>query len=95
MVLADGMTRGSVANLASSVRAVENSGTTVIGIGIGDHTVDEAYQRHQVVNEPQHLAAAMIRGTKRALRKSLSTQGMDTWWLSSTDSKQTQERTVA
>ncbi|MGF1616670.1 MAG: hypothetical protein ACFCU2_02510 [Acidimicrobiia bacterium] len=95
MVLADGMTRGSVENLASSVKAVESGGTTVIGIGIGDHTVDEAYQRHQVVDEPQHLAAAMIQGTKRALRKSLSTQGMDTWWLSSRDSKQTQERTVA
>ena len=95
MVLADGMTRGSVENLESSVRAVESSGTTVIGIGIGDHTVDEAYMRHQVVDEPQHLAAAMIDGTKQALRRSLSSQGMDTWWLRTSDTNQTQERSVA
>jgi hypothetical protein len=37
----------------------------------------------------------MIRGTQQALRKSLSIQGMDTWWLRTTDSKQTQEKSVA
>ncbi len=100
MVLADGMTRGSVQNLADSVAAVEGSGTTVIGIGIGDHTVDEAYQRHQVVDEPQQLAAAMVEGTRRALRRSLSTQGMDSWWLrtsirNANNLKSTQERSVA
>ena len=42
MVLADGMTRGSVDALTKSVASVEATGTTVIGIGIGDHTVDEA-----------------------------------------------------
>ena len=94
MVLADGMTRGSIENLEGAVRSVEGTGTTVIGIGIGDHTVDEAYRRHEVVDEPQELAAAMIKGTKQALRKSLSGQGMDTWWLRTSDSR-TQERSVA
>ena len=81
MVLADGMTRGSVEALADSVRAIETSGTTVIGIGIGDHTVDEAYARHEVVEEPDQLAKAMISGTRGALRRSLALSGMDTWWL--------------
>jgi hypothetical protein len=81
MVLADGMTRGSVEALADSVRAIETSGTTVIGIGIGDHTVDEAYARHEVVEEPDQLAKAMIDGTRGALRRSLALSGMDTWWL--------------
>lgn len=81
MVLADGMTRGSVYALTSSVESVEATGTTVIGIGIGDHTVDQAYRRHQVVDEPDQLAAAMIEGTRGALRRSLAYSGMDTWWL--------------
>ncbi len=81
MVLADGMTRGSVQALADSVSAIEASGTTVIGIGIGDHTVDEAYGRHEVVEEPEQLARAMIDGTRGALRRSLALSGMDTWWL--------------
>jgi hypothetical protein len=81
MVLADGMTRGSVQSLTSSVESVEGSGTTVIGIGIGDHTVDQAYRRHQVVEQPDQLANAMIEGVRGALRRSLAISGMDTWWL--------------
>ena len=81
MVLADGMTRGSVEALTDSVSAIEASGTTVIGIGIGDHTVDEAYARHEVVEEPEQLAKAMIDGTRGALRRSLALSGMDSWWL--------------
>ena len=42
------MTRGSVEALSRSVTAVEGGGTTVIGLGIGDHTVDLAYRRHEV-----------------------------------------------
>ena len=49
VVLADGMTRGSVEALAASVDAVEHAGTTVLGIGIGDTTVQAAYARNQVV----------------------------------------------
>ena len=81
MVLADGMTRGSVQTLTSAVESVEATGTTVIGIGIGDHTVDQAYRRHQVVDEPDQLANAMIEGARGALRRSLAFSGMDTWWL--------------
>ena len=81
MVLADGMTRGSLGALTSSVESVEATGTTVIGIGIGDHTVDQAYRRHQVVDEPDQLANAMIEGARGALRRGLAYSGMDTWWL--------------
>jgi hypothetical protein len=81
MVLADGMTRGSLTALSKSVEAVEGTGTTVIGIGIGDHTVDLAYRRHEVVEEPDQLTRAMVDGTRAALRRSLAFTGVDTWWL--------------
>ena len=71
IVLADGMTRGSVRNLANAVSAVERGGATVLGIGIGDDTVAAAYPRHQVVHHPGELARAMVKGTKDLLRRSL------------------------
>ena len=94
MVLADGMTRGSVEALSKSVTAIEGTGTTVIGIGIGDHTVDEAYQRHEVVEKPESLARAMIDGTRSALRRSLAMSGMDSWWIKASGN-QTKEKSVA
>jgi hypothetical protein len=80
VVLADGMTRGSLESLARSVEAVEHTGTTVLGIGIGDDTVQVAYGRHQVVERPDALAAAMVEGVRGALRRSLALSGMDEWW---------------
>ena len=80
VVLADGMTRGSVEALASSVDAVEGAGTTVLGIGIGDATVEAAYSRSQVVARPEALTRAMIEGVRSALRKSIALSGGDTWW---------------
>lgn len=92
MVLADGMTRGSVNALAESVAAVESGGATVIGIGIGDHTVDQAYGRHRVVDRPDQLARAMIDGTRLALRRSLGISGMDTWWLRASEHPNMEEQ---
>lgn len=80
VVLADGMTRGSVEMLAASVDAIEHSGTTVLGIGIGDATVEAAYSRHRVVAKPEALTEAMIDGVRSALRKSIALAGGDTWW---------------
>lgn len=71
IVLADGMTRGSVRNLANAVAGVEKGGATVLGIGIGDDTVASAYPRHQVVHNPEDLTRAMVVGTKNLLRRSL------------------------
>jgi hypothetical protein len=95
MVLADGMTRGSVEALSRSVKTVESGGTTVIGIGVGDHTVDEAYGRHEVVVEPQDLTRAMIDGTRAALRRSLAMSGMDTWWIRASEYKAQGEKAIA
>ena len=94
MVLADGMTRGSVSALQRSVETVESTGTTVIGIGIGDHTVDEAYRRHEVVASPDQLTRAMVDGTRGALRRSLAYSGMDTWWLRASE-YENKEKSVA
>ena len=80
VVLADGMTRGSVESLAASVDAVEYSGTTVLGIGIGDATVEAAYSRHRVVARPEALTEAMVGGVRSALLKSIALAGGDTWW---------------
>ena len=67
VVLADGMTRGSVEALAASVDAVEHAGATVLGIGIGDTTVQAAYARNQVVETPDELARAMVDGVRSTL----------------------------
>ncbi len=80
VVLADGMTRGSIADLSETVEAIERNGTTVLGIGIGDDTVSTAYGRHQVVEHPGELTRAMVDGVRSSLRRSLSLWGMDTWW---------------
>ncbi len=80
VVLADGMTRGSVKELAAAVEAVEAAGTTVLGIGIGDNTVTAAYERHQVVERPDALAKAMVDGVRSTLYRSLAAMGGHGWW---------------
>jgi hypothetical protein len=77
------MTRGSIRALADTVETVERGGTTVLGIGIGDDTVTTAYGRHEVVERPEELTAAMVSGVRSALRRSLALWGMDTWWARS------------
>ena len=81
VVLADGMTRGSSESLAGAVEAVEAQGTTVLGIGIGDDTVETTYSRHQIVARPDELANSMVEGVRMALRRGLALFGEDTWWI--------------
>ncbi|MCP3975463.1 MAG: hypothetical protein GY720_13345 [bacterium] len=81
VVLADGMTRGSVNDLAECVHAVEVGGATVLGIGIGDDTVRTCYARHQIVEQPETLAAAMVDGVRSTLLKALAGTAGDGWWL--------------
>lgn len=83
VVLADGMTRGSVDVLAETVRQSEHTGTTVLGIGIGDGTVRAAYSRNEVVERPDALTTAMIDGVRASLRRSLALWGVDAWWARS------------
>ncbi len=80
VVLADGMTRGSVEALAAAANGVEHGGTTVLGIGIGDATVEAAYRRSEVVSQPEALTRAIVDGTRQALRRSLAMWGMEAWW---------------
>jgi len=80
VALADGMTRGSVEALAATVDAAETAGTLVLGIGIGDDTVAATYSRHQVVEQPDALARAVVEGVRRALRRSIALGGGATWW---------------
>ena len=81
VVLADGMTRGSVEALARSVEEVDGRGTTVLGIGVGDDTVVSAYRHHQVISSPDELANSMVAGVRMALRRGLALDGEDTWWI--------------
>jgi len=80
VVLADGMTRGSVQTLAETVASVEHSGATVLGIGIGDDTVYAAYSRAQVVEQPLGLASAMVEGVRSSLYKTIAGSGSNAWW---------------
>jgi hypothetical protein len=80
VVLADGMTRGSVETLAAAVSNIEHSGTVVLGIGIGDATVEAAYGRHQIVDRPDVLARAMVDGVRSALHRTIASMGGNTWW---------------
>jgi hypothetical protein len=83
VVLADGMTRGSVEALSQTVAQAEQAGTTVLGIGIGDGTVQTAYSRNQVVDRPDALTRAMVDGVRSGLRRSLAMWGADSWWARS------------
>ncbi len=81
VVLADGMTRGSVQALAETVASVEHAGATVLGIGVGDDTVRSAYSRAQVVEQPLDLAAAMVDGVRSTLYRTIAASGSDAWWV--------------
>ncbi len=81
VVLADGMTRGSVQALAETAASIEHGGTTVLGIGIGDDTVRAAYSRAEVVEQPLDLAKAMVDGVRSTLYKSIAASGADAWWV--------------
>ncbi len=80
VVLADGMTRGSIESLAATVEDAERGGTNVLGIGIGDGTVQTAYSRHEVVERPDALTRAMVEGVRTALRGALALSGGEEWW---------------
>ncbi len=85
VVLADGMTRGSVQSLAETAASIDRGGTTVLGIGIGDDTVQAAYARNAVVEQPDALATAMVDGVRSALFRSIRQGGGGTWWTQGTE----------
>ncbi len=83
VVLADGMTRGSSAELQAAVARAEANGTIVLGIGIGEDTVETVYSRYQIVERPETLARSVIEGVKGSLRRSLITEGFSSRTFSS------------
>lgn len=87
VVLADGMTRGSREALKATVAAAEHTGTTVLGIGIGDTSVAAAYTNHRLVSEPGQLALAMVNGVRGVLRRNLLAWGGTAWWTRSEESR--------
>ena len=78
------MTRGSVEALSATASSIDRGGTTVLGIGIGDDTVQAAYARNAVVQRPDALAAAMVNGVRSALFRSITEGGGGTWWTEAT-----------
>jgi hypothetical protein len=94
VVLADGMTRGSVHALAESVALAEKNGATVLGIGIGDDTVTAAYHRHQVVEHPAELTGAMIDGVRSSLLRTIAAAGGETWWAQSSSAYLSNQRSI-
>lgn len=95
VVLADGMTRGSVRALAESVEASEKRGITVLGIGIGDDTVNAAYSRHQVVEHPAELTRAMVDGVRSSLLRTIASAGGETWWAQTSSQYLSKQRSIA
>ena len=85
VVLADGMTRGSVDALAQAAAEIERGGATVLGIGIGDKTVQAAYSRNEVVEQPDELATAMVDGVRSALYRTIALLGGETWWAQTSE----------
>lgn len=73
---------------------MESSGTIVLGIGIGDKTVEGTYGRHQVVERPEALTSAMVEGVRDALRRSLTVNGFDAWWARTNTTTSTWKETV-
>ena len=59
--------------LGRSRRAIR--GAVVLGIGIGDQTVQAAYSRNQVVEIPEELAAAMVDGVRSARYQTIADHG--------------------
>jgi hypothetical protein len=94
VVLADGMTRGSVRSLAESVELAEKNGTTVLGIGIGDDTVTAAYGRHQVVEHPAELTRAMVDGVRSSLLRTIAAAGGETWWAHTSSEYLNKQRSI-
>ena len=66
-VLSDGMTRGSLNDLKSSIDYSTKFGIDVVGIGIGDRGSWKQYQNKTQINEPEELIYSIVNITKDIL----------------------------
>ena len=68
-VLSDGMTRGSLEDLKSSINYASKVGIDVIGIGIGERGTWKEYINKTQINEPEELIHSIVNITKDILIK--------------------------
>ena len=70
-VLSDGMTRGSLEDLKSSINYASKVGIDVIGIGIGERGTWKEYINKTQINEPEDLIHSIVNITKDILIKNI------------------------
>ena len=70
-VLSDGMTRGSLEDLKSSINYASKVGIDVIGIGIGGRGTWKEYINKTQINEPEELIHSIVNITKDILIKNI------------------------
>ena len=70
-VLSDGMTRGSLNDLKSSINYATKVGIDVIGIGIGERGTWKEYINKTQINEPEELIHSIVNITKDILIKNI------------------------
>ena len=70
-VLSDGMTRGSLEDLKSSINYASKVGIDVIGIGIGERGTGKEYINKTQINEPEELIHSIVNITKDILIKNI------------------------
>ena len=66
-VLSDGMTRGTLSDLKSSIDYSSRFGIDVIGIGIGDRGTWKEYQNRTQISRPEELIHSIVNITKDIL----------------------------
>ena len=70
-VLSDGMTRGSLNDLKSSINYATKVGIDVIGIGIGERGTWKEYINKTQINQPEELIHSIVNITKDILIKNI------------------------
>ncbi len=70
-VLSDGMTRGSLEDLKSSINYASKVGIDVIGIGIGERGTWKEYINKTQINAPEELIHSIVNITKDILIKNI------------------------
>ena len=70
-VLSDGMTRGSLEDLKSSINYASKVGIDVIGIGIGERGTWKEYINKTQINEPEESIHSIVNITKDILIKNI------------------------
>ncbi len=71
VVLSDGMTRGSLSDLKSSINYATRNNIDVVGIGIGQRGTWKEYANHTQIFKPEELIYSIVNITKDILIKNM------------------------